>query len=55
LAKEPDNTTALYNLGIAYAFKGDYPEAKSRLRKVLEIDSGDESAKLALDILSGKK
>jgi len=54
-AKEPDNITALYNLGVAYAAKGDYAEAKNQLNKVIAIDSGDENAKQALRALSGAK
>ena len=55
IEKEPDNTTALYNLGVAYAFKGDYAGAKDQFQKVLAIDKADESAKKALEALSGKK
>jgi len=55
ITKEPDSIDALYNLSVAYAKNGDYPAAKDRLQKILAIDSNDESAKQALDALSGKK
>ena len=48
---EPDNTLALYNLGVAYKSNGGYALAREQWEKILKLQPEDADAKKALEYL----
>lgn len=54
LAADPDDTVALYNLGMAYSDKGRLDEAKRHLEKLLRLDPSNANAVVALGVAQAR-
>jgi Flp pilus assembly protein TadD len=54
LATDPDDTVALYNLGMAYSDKGRLVEAKEHLERLARLEPGNANAIVALGVAQAR-